>query len=185
MTEELSIAFRPGVGADLKYIKNSWLESFRDGDGVRGVPNSFYYAYEQKIMKKTLPRCSNSGGVIIAHEHFPEDDFVATVERPILGWICAEALTTGLVVHFVYTRGFEQKGKKYGGAYRNRGIARSLLDEVQRKQGCEGMPIFYTHRTEVCWRTPKARELHKDLNATYVPYYKYSLLPTDWQGTDG
>lgn len=182
---DLPIAFRPGVSADLSYIKNSWLESFRDGDGVRGIPNSFYYEYEQKILRKTLPRCSNSGGVIIAHEHFPEDEYLDCIERPILGWICAEALTTGLLVHYIYVRGHQQKGKKYGGAYRNRGIARSLLEEAQRKQGLEGEPVFYCYRTEPCWSTPRARELHKELKATYVEYYKYSMLPIDWQGPVG
>jgi len=163
---------------DIKYIKNSWLESYRDGDGVRGVPNSFYYEYEQKLLKQTLPRCSNSGGVILAHEHFPEDDYTDCIERPILGWICGEALTTGLLVHYIYVRGHAQKGKNYGGAYRGRGIAASLLAQLAKSQGLEGEPVFYSYRTAVCWETQRAREAHKKFGATYVPYYKFSLH--DW-----
>ena len=180
MTE--NITFRPAVIKDLPYVKNSWLESFRNGDGVRGIPNTYYYHYEELALRKIIPRCSNSGGLIIAHEHDESDEYTDTLDRDILGWICSEALKTGLLVHYVYVRGFDGKKRRTNGInWRRKGIATALLMEAQRKLNLTGAPVFYSYRTNVCWDTQEAREFLKEQRATYLPYPKFTLLPQNWE----
>ena len=147
---------------------------------MRGIPNGQFYFHEERILRHIIPRCSNAGGVVIAHEHFPEDTFVDTVERDILGWICAEALEEGLLVHYVYVRGHQQRGKHHGSHFRRRGIATELLQNVQHRLGCEGQPVFYSYKTSVCWETPEARDTLRELGATYVMYLKFRFLPQGW-----
>lgn len=181
----MNITFRPAVGSDIPYIKNSWLESYRNGDGVRGIPNSFYYHYEELLLRKTLPRCSNAGGLLVAYEHQPGMDWAETVEADILGWICCEPLKTGLLVHYTYVRGFDsRKNKKIQGKtanYRRRGIASELLQHCRVTLGCLDQPVYYTYRTPVCWETQSARDALAEKNCTYLPYPKWNLAPKGWE----
>jgi len=186
----MNISFRPAVGSDIPYIKNSWLESYRNGDGVRGIPNKYYYHYEELLLRKSIPRCSNAGGLVVAYEHKPDMDWMDTVKADILGWICAEALETGLLVHYVYVRGFDNRRNKHipskTNDYRQMGIASSLLDHCRTTLNCLHQPVFYTYRTSVCWDSQRGRDALAARNCTYLPYPKWTLAPQDWEtGTPG
>ena len=178
----LEISFRPGVGEDVKYLKATWLHGFRDGEGVRDVPNSIYYDYEGTIMQHTIPRCSNANGVIVAYEALPEGtSFLDTVEAPIIGYIVAEAMKDALLIHYVYAKGHERPGKKHGKQFRNQGVARALIERAQTQLQCKGLPIRYTYRTPDCWQNYGWRTYLRRINATYVPYLKFTLLPSGWE----
>jgi GNAT superfamily N-acetyltransferase len=186
----MDIAFRPAVGSDIPYIKNSWLESYRNGDGVRGIPNTFYYHYEELLLRKTIPRCSNSNGLVIAYEHSHDMEYIDTIEADILGWICAEALETGLLVHYCYVRGFDsRRNKKIAGKtrdYRRQGIASALLEHVRTSLNTIHQPVYYTYRTNVCWDSKEGRDALEARNCTYLPYPKWTLTPHGWEtGTPG
>jgi len=174
----MDISFRPGVPADVRYLKNTWLHAFRDGEGVRDIPNGIYWDYEDKVLQVIIPRCSNAKGVLVAYPTQPPDtDWHTIVEAPILGYIVCEPMVDALLVHMTYVRGHQKKGKKTGQQCRRQGIGSALLAEAQRKFHLEGAPIRYTYRTDMCWREYGFRQKLKELGATYVFYPKFSLLP--------
>lgn len=177
----ITISFRPGIGEDVRYIKSSWLHSFRNGEGVKDIPNSVYFDYEEKILRYIIPRCSNVGGILIAYESDGTDEWRDVVDRPILGYIVCEPFEGALMVHMTYVRGYNQAGKKMGKQYRRLGIGTALLEAAQRKFGLETAPLIYTYRTKMCWSEYDFRQRLKDLGATYVFYPKYTLLPSDWE----
>lgn len=177
----LHITFRPGVGSDVRYIKNTWLKSFRDGEGVKDVPNSVYYHYEEKILRHIIPRCSNSGGVIIAYEEDHVADYDHIIDRPILGYIVCEPFEGRLLVHMCYVRGYEKAGKKDGQKYRRQGIATELVKEAMRRFRTPTDSFFYTYRTKMCWKEYGFRQALKRAGAVYVLYPKFSLLPSGWE----
>jgi len=179
--EALQITFRPGVGSDIRYLKNTWLKSFRDGEGVKDIPNSVYYHYEEKVLRYIIPRCSNVGGVIIAYEEDFVDDWEHIVDRPILGYIVCESFEGRLLVHMTYVRGYEKVGKVGGHKYRRQGIATELVKEAMRRFKTPTDSFFYTYRTQMCWKEYDFRQKLKDVGATYVLYPKFSLLPNKWE----
>lgn len=176
----MEIAFRPAFGSDIAYIKNSWLESYRNGDGVRGIPNTFYYHYEELLIRKNMARCSNSHGLVIAYEHEPDLTMAEILKKDILGWICCEALEDSLLVHYVYTRGHDT-GRASGKNYRRQGIASALVEHCRAKYMVEDQPVYYTYRTSVCWQPRNARDVLKRFNAVYLPYPKWTLAPDGWE----
>lgn len=179
---DLTIAFRPGTNADVPYLKSTWLHSFRNGEGARDIPNTVYYKYEGAILTYVIPRCSNQGGVVVAYEdQGPDASWAQMVDADILGYIVAEEFEGMLLVHMTYVRGYNKPGKKSGNKYRRRGIATELLREVQRKLGLEGKKILYTYRTEMCWQAYAFRKALKRIDADYVLYPKYTLLPGGWE----
>ncbi len=186
MTEEqpILLAFRPGVESDVRYLKNTWLHAFRDGEGAKDIPNSVYFHYEEKILRYIIPRCSNVGGVIVAYEndHVAEWDHI--IDRPILGYIVAEPFEGRLLVHMCYVRGFDKPGKRTGSKYRKRGIGTALLQEAMRKFKTPTNEFMYTYRTKMCWHEFNFRQALKRARATYVLYPKYSLLPKNWETGD-
>jgi len=179
--KELQITFRPGVEADVRYFKNTWMKSFRDGEGVKDVPNSVYYHYEEKILRYIIPRCSNTGGVIVAYEEDYVNEWQHIIDRPILGYIVCEPFEGRLLVHMTYVRGYDKPGKVGGHKYRRRGIATALLKEAMRRFKTPTDSFFYTYRTQMCWKEYDFRRALKDIGATYVLYPKFSLLPQNWE----
>jgi hypothetical protein len=179
--EPLRIAFRPAVGSDVRYLKHSWLKSFRDGEGVKDIPNSVYFFYEERILQHIIPRCSNQGGVIIAYENDFIDDWHHIVEKDILGYIVCEPFEDRLLVHMCYVRGYDKEGKAKGKQYRRQGIGTALLEEAMRKFKCPTNTFFYTYRTKMCWEQYEFRKKLKERGAKYVLYPKFSLLPRAWE----
>lgn len=178
----MDISFRPAIPSDLPYIKNSWLESYRNGDGVRGIPNTFYFHYEELLLRKTLPRCSNAGGLLVAYEHQEGMEWADVIEADILGWICCEALKTGLLVHYVYVRGHDNRRNKKiaakSGDFRGRGVASELLKRCQSDLGTKDQPVYYCYRTAACWETQRGRQALNDRDCVYLPYPKWNIPST-------
>ena len=189
---KLNLSYRRAVGSDVAYIKATWMRGYRNGEGAKSIPNTFYYQYEDAILTHIIPRCSEAGGVLVAYETLPDG---ATTEEvlaaPIISYIVAEPLKQGLLVHMLYVRGHDRKGNGQGSTYRQKGVAKAMLAEVDRRFDTQGDPKFYTYRTESCWKDPQtdhtARPTHgfrdylRRIDAAYVPYLRFSLLPQGWE----
>lgn len=181
---DLTIHFRPACPKDVAYLKSTWLHSFRSGEGAKGCPNSVYYGYHDAILRHVIPRCSNANGILIAYEALdPDASWGDKVDAPILGYIACEPLTDALLVHMVYVRGHDRnKGPAVNtSSYRQRGIAKALLAEAQRTLFPEPMPVVFTHRTEACWKIYEFRKYLERIDAQYIPYLTYTLLPQGWE----
>jgi GNAT superfamily N-acetyltransferase len=122
LTPLLTWTLRPAVTADIAYVCDSWLASYKDysvgGRGLRipylvntnrklgGIVSDAYYQHLTPKVNEVVQRAT----VLVAH---PVDD-----PSTILGWVCAELHSTGpVVVHYVYVRA----------KYRHTGIARNLV----------------------------------------------------------
>lgn len=156
------ILLRPGENADINFIANSWLKSFRNADFVKGVPNKIYYNYHHKLLEELLPRC--------------EVRVACNAERTdqILGWICGEVQGGALVVHFCYVKH----------PLRRLGIGKKLMESLRADHG--DIPVVYTHKTRLFWQPPSEadqksfRDKVHDWGFVYHPYLAYTGLPDGW-----
>lgn len=91
MSENLPVAIRLAVDADLPFIRNSWLRNYHEhGEGARHVPNDVYFANAGHW--GVVDRCLRAGATLVAT---PEGD-----DHSILGWACASPN----VLHYVYVK---------------------------------------------------------------------------------
>lgn len=141
----MEIAIRSYDNADVGFIFNSWLKSFRESPTVRRVPNSVYYENHHSLIDTIL--ASSRSQLLVACN--PED------ANEIYGYVVAEYFEERTVVHWVYCK---QK-------FRQKGVARQLMGKIL--EGAEeGLPIFYTHYTKAV-----DREIHNKAGAIiYDPY---------------
>jgi len=158
--EAHTVDLRKAQKSDLNFIRSTWLESYRDGLAVRGVPHKIYYGRHERIIRALMKRAFLM--VLVRRD---DPDY-------IVGWACCEKTSGGLILHYLYTRG----------KYRRGGLARALMTAVLdiEKPGV----VFYTHRTMVvadyrkaCLAADKAYPLKQWV---YDPYLPYIDLPTSW-----
>jgi len=150
-----NIRVRPAGANDVKFITNSWLESYRDAPFPRNCPNSIYYHYQHKLLEQLIPRSYT----LVAVNPSETDQ--------ILGWICAEHVAETLIVHYVYIKG----------VFRKQGVASALLNTVVSAIGGEPKSYEYTHKTSYARRVPKVRD-----SWAYNPYLMFMSLPEVWYG---
>jgi len=121
------ILLRVGTNADVPFITNSWLKSYRSADFVRAMPDQQYYHFQHKLLEELLPE-----SVVKVACNAERND-------QILGWICAQPTTEALIVHFVYVKQ----------PFRGLGVARRLVTELLNDYGLT--EIVFTHRTKLFW----------------------------------
>lgn len=92
MKTDLPIKIRLATEADVPFIFNSWLRSFRQGAMCRGVDNSIYYSEHHKLIEKIL----KTAEVKLAVE--------AADENNILGYICYEKIENIFTLHYGYVK---------------------------------------------------------------------------------
>ncbi len=117
---------RPAESGDISFIFNSFLKSYRDGEAVRSVPNTVYYAEQHKVIEKILQRPQ----ILVSVACCPED------HSEIYGFVICEYRDNTAIIHWCYVKF----------ALRGFGVAKSLLDlvvtdNIQR--------VEYSHRTKV------------------------------------
>lgn len=101
---------RQATPDDVSFVFSSWLKSFRDAATVRGVPSSLYYPAQHAVIETLLQRpCCTA---LVACD--PKD------QSQIYGYVVAEYVTDGLIIHFTYTK-FNM---------RNLGIAKALVSTL-------------------------------------------------------
>ena len=104
------IRIRPAIIADIPFIFNSWLKSYRDSPSVRNIPNSIYFEAQHKLIEGVLG--SPTLNIWVACQHDKEEQ--------IFGYLVAEKMAEDMVIHFAYVK-FPERGK---------GIARALEKKV-------------------------------------------------------
>lgn len=110
-TADLAVLVRPAEAADIPFIFNSWLRSFRTGSLCANVANSIYFVEHHKVLEKLLKRSE----VLVACE--PSDP------TNIYGYLCYEKIQDIFVLHYAYVKH----------TFRQLGVANSLLE----KTGCD------------------------------------------------
>lgn len=119
-----SIRIREVTEADIGFVFNSWLKSYRYSFFAKIVPNSVYFSGHHKLMENLI----HKGKLLIACN--PEDP------SQIYGYICAEHVQDILVVHYIYVKQ----------TYRMLGVGKALLNQFDfdpTKASC------FTHYSEI------------------------------------
>lgn len=105
--------------ADVPFLYNSWLKSYRDSPSVTSIPNTLYYAGQHAVIEK-LFETPDVETVIACN---PED------EGQIYGYVVA---APG-VLHWLYVKH----------TFRGHGVGKMLLAEMGLSK-----EFFYTHRVK-------------------------------------
>lgn len=114
------LSIREATEADLRFVRASWFESYRNGGYAPQVAFPTYREGQHQIIE----RCLKLGRTFVA--------FVTSVPDEVCSWVCVQAPS---LLHFAYTKQ----------AYRRMGIAKQLLTEAARS----GALQEHTHDTRV------------------------------------
>jgi hypothetical protein len=156
-----TLAIRTATDRDLPFIKSGWLDSYRDGRTVRGVPNSIYYRMQDKVVSHILRRALC---VVACNEDNPDELF---------GFLCCEIAEGLPVVHYVYVR---SGSRRAGVAHR---LLTAFLSQEQDPTIC-----VYTHDTPAFY--PVLRGRTKDylgVGWVYDPFLIWRVIPSGWAGS--
>lgn len=155
-----TLAIRTATDRDIPFIKAGWLNSFRDGRTVRGVPNSIYYRMQDKVTSHLLAR---SLVVVCCDEDDPEE---------LHGFLCCEIAEGLPVVHYVYVR---SGSRRMGVAHR---LLSAFLSQEKDPTHC-----IYTHDTPDFYPVLRGRERdYLGVTWLYDPFLVWRILPTNWAG---
>lgn len=116
----VDFALRPPESADVPFLYNSWLKSYRDSPTVAGIPNTLYYTGQHALIERLLRDCE----VVIA----------CSKEDPgqILGYGIGETGLGTATVHWIYVKH----------PFRGFGIGRALYQDLVGDQA----NVYFTHR---------------------------------------
>ena len=119
--------------ADLPFIYNSWLKSYRDAPAVAGIPNTLYYQGQHALIERLL---KDSVVVVACSSDDPSQ---------IMGYGVGEVQPSPgrTVLHWLYVKH----------PFRGFGIMRSLEGALVNKAS----QVFYTHRVKSCDRLMRSR----------------------------
>lgn len=121
MSDGPSLSIRPATPDDLKFVRASWFESFKQGGYAPQVAFPVYRAGQDAIIE----RCLKAGKTYVA--------FSTAVPDEVCSWVCVEDTT----LHYVYTKL----------VYRRHGIAIALV--VHAFNQVKNKPTEHTHDTRV------------------------------------
>jgi GNAT superfamily N-acetyltransferase len=122
-----SIQIRNISDADVGFVFNSWLKSYRNSNFSRDIPNSIYFGSHHKLIERLISRSE----VKIACN--------AEDAGQIYGYIVAEKVQGILTLHYMYVKH----------TYRNMGIGKVLLNQFEWDFSTAGC---YTHETKIVSR---------------------------------
>lgn len=169
MTTIPELRLRQGRKADVRFITNSWLKSYRDSWAVKGCPNDLYYKYQHKVIEALLP----SSGVLVLCDTQDEDH--------IVGWMVYQRAHGLVLVHYLYV--------KY--PFRKHGFARQMVEQVLKAETQpDGTPptVIWTHKTKGMneilhhYRVKERRGEGADLLQDWIfdPFKLWLVLPDGW-----
>lgn len=115
-----ALSIREATEADLRFVRASWFESYRNGGYAPQVAFPTYRDGQHNIIE----RCLAAGRCFVA--------FATVVPDEICSWVCVQAPS---LLHFAYTKQ----------AYRRMGMAKFLLAHAARA----GALLEHTHDTRV------------------------------------
>lgn len=118
------IRMRAATEADVGFIFNSWLKSYRSSLFAKHISSSVYFSGHHKFLEALIP---NAEIKIACNDQDPTQ---------IYGYICAQYIEGILVVHYVYVKQ----------DYRNLGIGKMLLDQFDHSME---RASCYTHQTKI------------------------------------
>ena len=116
------VQIRNATEADVPFIFNSWLKSYRNANAVKSISNPVYFEFQHKAIEKLLQR---SQVYILCS---------ATDATQVYGYIVAEEIENIPVLHFCYI--------KY--AFRGMNLCSLLMQHAKLDKNVGG---FYTHET--------------------------------------
>lgn len=117
------VRLRKATEADVPFIFNAWLSSYRKSYFAKDMHNTIYYSEQHKIIENLLRTC---------------ETWVACSDidpTQIFGFICSEFIDKQFVLHYAYV--------KQG--FRFLGIGTMLLKQTQHDISKAG---FYSHHTQ-------------------------------------
>jgi GNAT superfamily N-acetyltransferase len=126
------IEFRPVQPADVRFVVDSWLRSYRMSPWAGVIPNHRWFDVMHESVSELLARGAKL--LVACNKDAPDQ---------ILGWVCHEKVRGGTCIHFVYTKEI----------VRRRGVASELLRHVTS----ENDERFYTFRTRASAYFPAYR----------------------------
>ncbi len=148
-TLKQSVSVRPMADADLPFVFNSWLKSFRMGKMNRDVDNTVYFTEHHKLLHRLMKR---SKVLIATPENEPES---------ICAYICYEVLHGVFVLHYAYTKQ----------PFRSLGLMRELIKhsghDIKTVAGC------FSHMT------PMWEKMYPRFSLVYQPYTLINYNETD------
>jgi hypothetical protein len=117
-TSASAFKLRAATQADVAFIFNSWLKSFKNANAVRGILPPVYFEFQHKVIEALLQRAN----VQVACN--------PAAENEIWGYAVYETVEGVSVLHYAYVKEL----------YRGLGVYRALVAGL-------GDGGFYTHET--------------------------------------
>jgi hypothetical protein len=124
-TTDWTAYFSPAAALDIKFIRDSWLASYRTSPWAGAVPNNLY----QEVYTNAIDQLLARGAKLLVVRNPANKDLV-------IAWACFELTGRGeVVVHFAYTKP----------VYRRNGACRALLNAILKHANQER--FFVTYKT--------------------------------------
>lgn len=130
---------------DLNFIRNSWLESYRNNPAMYGISNTVYYRRMHEIINR-LVASPNVRCVVACDPGMPGQ---------IFGYGVAETVGDDLYLHWVYTKH----------PFRNFGLGKAIESELKKYPHTS---VKYSIRTKI------TDNLNNSRNYTYDPFNLWS-----------
>jgi hypothetical protein len=132
------LSFRDFQEGDVRFIRHSWVESFRVSHYAGMVPMEDYHRVYHRLIQKLMDRDGVDVLVCFNPQH----------ESQIYGFVCFEKGFTLPVIHYVYVKEDFRRLPGKDGSFRH-GIATMLLNRVEANPKS---PFYYTFKTGA-WAT--------------------------------
>lgn len=143
-TDSVEFMLRDQCEADLPFVYNSFLKSYRDSPTVSAVPNTMYYEGQHALVERLLLRPACKLLMAVSRED----------QTQIFGYALAEILPYP-VMHWIYVKH----------PFRSFGIGKALEDAFFKGED----KVFYTHRLKTTERLLKNRA-----NYVFNPFILHS-----------
>lgn len=139
------VRIRAATEADISFLFNSWLRSYRQSEFAKQMQNEVYFAAQHKVIEGLLKTCKT----LIACNH-------ADISQ-IYGYTVTTEVDGVPVVHFAYVKE----------PYRGLGLARKLLQEAGISLE---KPYCYTHKT---FKAGLLERKHAIVYHPYLAFHAY------------
>lgn len=116
------VHIRPATEADISFLFNSWLKSYKASPAVKSVPGAVYFDAQHKVLEQIFKRSQ----VLVA--------CAPTDHNQIFGYCCTEIVDGVNILHYAYTKE----------AFRRMGLQALLLEEAKLTDS-----YFYSHYTKL------------------------------------